>query len=168
MHAKRLMPTPNFAVLHELSCCYVGLKAYDLAEETCREAIRIYKSKQVYKLLAVSLIYQNKIGEAIEIFRLALRYKHLNCTVLPHKYLILKILLKHFHKFRMFPKSSSLYTSFGKLCARMNFEEDAQRTLLTAIKLDNSNLVALSELAVLHQVCFNQMLYKNQLLISTL
>lgn len=52
----------------------------------------------------------------------------------------------------MFPKSSQLYTAFGKLCAKMNFEEDALKTLTAAIKLDDSNVAALNELAVLHQV----------------
>lgn len=59
---------------------------------------------------------------------------------------------RYVYLFRMFPKSSQLYTAFGKLCARMNFEEDALKTLTAAIKLDDSNVVAYNELAVLHQV----------------
>ena len=60
-------------LLFDLAKCYVNLKEYGLAEENCKEAIRICKSKAVYKLLAACLIHQNKVGEAIEVFRQALR-----------------------------------------------------------------------------------------------
>ncbi len=59
-----------------------------------------------------------------------------------------------FLKSRLFPKSSQLYTTFGKLCADMNFEDDALKTLKAAIKLNDNNIVALNELAVLHQVFY--------------
>ncbi|XP_046463978.1 Bardet-Biedl syndrome 4 protein-like [Daphnia pulex] len=123
-HAKLLAKQPDFLILYDLACCNANLKQYDLAEESCREALRICKSKAVYKLLAACLIHQNKIGDAIEVFRLSLR---------------------------LFPKSSQLYTTFGKLCADMNFDDDALKTLKAAIKLNDNNVVALNELAVLHQ-----------------
>jgi uncharacterized protein HemY len=59
-----------------------------------------------------------------------------------------------FLKSRLFPKSSQLYTTFGRLCADMNFEDDALKTLKAAIKLNDNNIVALNELAVLHQVFY--------------
>lgn len=67
------MNQPDFNLLYDLARCYANLKEYNLAEENCKEAVKICKSKPVYKLLAVCLIQQNKIGEAIEIFRTALR-----------------------------------------------------------------------------------------------
>jgi hypothetical protein len=36
----------------------------------------------------------------------------------------------------------------------MNFEDDALKTLKAAIKLNDNNIVALNELAVLHQVFY--------------
>lgn len=36
----------------------------------------------------------------------------------------------------------------------MNFEEDALKTLSAAIKLNDSNVIAINELALLHQVTF--------------
>jgi hypothetical protein len=68
-----LAKQPDFLILYDLACCNANLKQYDLAEESCREALRICKSKAVYKLLAACLIHQNKIGDAIEVFRLSLR-----------------------------------------------------------------------------------------------
>lgn len=53
---------------------------------------------------------------------------------------------------RLFPKSSYLYTSFGKMCAQMSFEDEAERSLSTAIKLKETNSSAVNELALLHQV----------------
>ena len=67
-------------LLFDLAKCYVNLKEYGLAEENCKEAIRICKSKAVYKLLAACLIHQNKVGEAIEVFRQALRLLKKNVT----------------------------------------------------------------------------------------
>lgn len=72
-HAKLLAKQPDFLLLYDLARCNANLKQYDLAEENCREAIKICKSKAVYKLLATCLIQQSKIGDAIEIFRLSLR-----------------------------------------------------------------------------------------------
>ncbi|XP_032793754.2 Bardet-Biedl syndrome 4 protein [Daphnia magna] len=122
--AKLLITQPDFMILHDLALCNINLREYALAEESCREAIKICKSKAIYKLLAACLIRQSKTGEAIEVFRLSLR---------------------------LFPKSSQLYTTFGKLCVDMNFDEDAMKTLSAAIKLDDNNTVALNEIAVLHQ-----------------
>ncbi|XP_057366170.1 Bardet-Biedl syndrome 4 protein-like [Daphnia carinata] len=124
MLAKLLIKQPDFMLLHDLARCNLNLKEYALAEENCREAIKICKSKSIYKLLAACLIRQRKTGEAIEVFRLSLR---------------------------LFPKSSQLYTTFGKLCVEMGFNEDAMKTLSAAIKLDDNNTVALNEIAVLHQ-----------------
>ena len=73
MHAKLLSIQPDFMLLYDLARCNANLKHYDLAEESCREAIKICKSKAVYKLLAACLIHQNKIGDAIEVFRFSLR-----------------------------------------------------------------------------------------------
>lgn len=81
-HTRRLTSQPDFNLFYDLARCYTNLKEYSLAEDSCKEAIKICKSKPVYKLLAVCLIQQNKIGEAIEVFRLALR---LNKQVLKFK-----------------------------------------------------------------------------------
>jgi len=75
IHAKRLLGKPDFTVLHDLAQCQVSLKEFDQAEENCKLAISLSHSKPTYKLLAQCLIQQNKVSEAIEVFRVALRYK---------------------------------------------------------------------------------------------
>jgi tetratricopeptide (TPR) repeat protein len=71
--AKSLTKTPDFSILCDLASCHAYLKEYSTAEDYCKEAGRICKTKEVYKLLSTCLVKQNKIGEAIEMFRLALR-----------------------------------------------------------------------------------------------
>ena len=71
--AKSLAKTPDFSILCDLASCHANLKEYSTAEDCCKEAGRICKTKEVYKLLSTCLIKQKKIGEAIETFRLALR-----------------------------------------------------------------------------------------------
>lgn len=150
-HIQCVLKQEDFMLLYDQASCYVNLKEYSLAEEKCKEAIKFCKSKSVYKLLAACLVQQNKIGEAIEVFHLALRFVNGCLTELISSSNIISLKLD-----RMFPKSSQLYTSFGKLCARMSFEEDAYRILTTAINLDGSNVEALNELAVLYQVFFSK------------
>ena len=61
----------------------------------------------------------------------------------------------------MFPKSSQLYTRFGQLCSKMNFEDEALKTLQAAVKLNESNVLAIFELATIHQVRKLYLILKN-------
>lgn len=76
-------------ILHDLALCNINLREYALAEENCREAIKICKSKAIYKLLAACLIRQSKTGEAIEVFRLSLRSTEIAPTMLAYANLTL-------------------------------------------------------------------------------
>lgn len=73
-NAKLLMKTDDFNISFDLAYCNAKIKENVMAEESCREALKICKSEETYKLLTTCLIRQEKISEAIDAFRLALRY----------------------------------------------------------------------------------------------
>lgn len=68
-----MQPQSDFSIQYDLATCYANLKNYSLAEKCCRDALAIYQSKEAYKLLALCLVEQNKLVEAIDAFRVALR-----------------------------------------------------------------------------------------------
>lgn len=71
--ASLLQPRPDFTVHHSLASCYAALKNYALAEKCCKDALAVYQNKEVYKLLTSCLVEQNKMAEALDVFRAALR-----------------------------------------------------------------------------------------------
>lgn len=73
-HAMRLSTQPvDYGLLLDIANCHANLEEYAQAEQYCKEALKLCKAKPIYKLLSTCLIRQNKMSEAVEVFRVALR-----------------------------------------------------------------------------------------------
>lgn len=70
---KQVDKCQDWKIFYDAALCHFRLKQFESAEEKCKEATKLGRQKCTYKLLSISLIRQNKIDEALEVFRLALR-----------------------------------------------------------------------------------------------